>query len=226
MDARDEILTRIGRALGDARGRDVPIPRDYVRHLDLPRPDVIELFIERVADYTGEGGPPSAGRNKQSASGATVRHIGADELGTAVAAALWGRQTKRIVVPADLPFGWLSELQGVDALADAPPLDTDQLAGMDGVVTGCALAIAQTGTIILDGGRGQGRRALTLVPDYHLCVVHADQIVGTVSEAIARADPYRPLTWISGPSATSDIELRRVSGVHGPRTLEVLVVEE
>ena len=94
----------------------------------------------------------------------------------------------------------------------------------DGVISGCAVAIALTGTIILDGGTAQGRRALTLLPDYHLCVVRADQIAGTVAEALTRLDPSRPQTWISGPSATSDIELNRVEGVHGPRNLAVLIV--
>jgi L-lactate dehydrogenase complex protein LldG len=97
---------------------------------------------------------------------------------------------------------------------------------VDGAVTGCALAVAQTGTVVLDGGRAQGRRALTLVPGFHLCVVRADQIVGTVPEAVTRLDPARPLTWISGPSATHGIELRRVEGVHGPHQLEILVVDD
>lgn len=215
--ARREILARIRTALIDVRGPDGEVPRDYHRRLPAcaesgkppGRADVVALFCERVADYR-----------------ANVRHTTTDELGTAVAAALWGREAERIAVPVDLPYGWLSELDRVETLPDAPPLDLSVLDEVDGVITGCAVAIAQTGTIVLDAGRAQGRRALTLVPDYHLCVVHADQIVGTVPEAIARLDPLRPLTWISGPSATSDIELDRVEGVHGPRTLEVLVVED
>jgi L-lactate dehydrogenase complex protein LldG len=213
MSAREEILARVRAALGESRGLAVEVPREYDDRLGgtsaWNRADVIALFTERVADYR-----------------ATVRHVTGDELGTAIAASLWGREAKRIVVPGDLPYGWLSELEGVHAVADAGTLDAASLDGVDGVVTGCAVAIAQTGTIVLDGGRAQGRRALTLVPDYHLCVVHVDQIVGTVPEAVRRLDPYRPLTWISGPSATSDIELNRVEGVHGPRTLEVLVVED
>lgn len=213
MSARDRILKRVRDALGDSRGSPVEVPRDYHRRLTGSsagnRADVVALFTERIADYR-----------------ATVRHARADELATTIAAALWGRETKRIVVPADLPYGWLAQLDGVQALADSPGLDLGTLDSVDGVLTGCAVAIAQTGTLVLDGGRAQGRRVLTLVPDYHLCVVHADQIVGTVPEAVARLDPYRPLTWISGPSATSDIELDRVEGVHGPRTLEVLIVED
>jgi L-lactate dehydrogenase complex protein LldG len=215
--ARREIMARIRTGLIDVRGADVEVPRGYHTRLrgaedesgPPRRADVIALFSERVADYR-----------------ANVRHTAADELGTAVAAALWGREAKNIAVPADLPYGWLAELDGVRTLPDAPPLELEALDGVDGVITGCAVAIAQTGTIVLDAGRAQGRRALTLVPDYHLCVVYADQIVGTVPEAIGRLDPLRPLTWISGPSATSDIELERVEGVHGPRTLEVLVVED
>jgi len=109
-------------------------------------------------------------------------------------------------------------------LVDEPPLSVAELDQAGGVLTGCALVIAETGTIVLDAGPDQGRRALTLIPDYHLCVVRADQIVGTVPEAIARLDPVRPTTFISGPSATSDIEFNRVEGVHGPRTLDVMIV--
>jgi L-lactate dehydrogenase complex protein LldG len=103
-------------------------------------------------------------------------------------------------------------------------LSVAQLEGADGVITGCAVAIAETGTLILDGSAGQGRRLLTLIPDYHLCVVFADQVVADVPQALARLEATRPLTMISGPSATSDIERNRVEGVHGPRTLEVIIV--
>ncbi|MEU5883836.1 LUD domain-containing protein [Spirillospora sp. NPDC047279] len=213
MSSREEVLGRVRGALGAARGTAAAVPRLYRRRLGAEeaetRADVVALFTERVADLR-----------------ATVRHVSADELGTTIAAALWGREAKRIVVPADLPYGWLAELEGVRALADSAVTDAATLDAVDGVVTGCAVAIAQTGTIVLDGGRAQGRRALSVVPDHHLCVVHADQIVGTVPEAVARLDPYRPLTWISGPSVTTAVEQARVPGGNGPRSLEVLVVDE
>jgi L-lactate dehydrogenase complex protein LldG len=200
MSAREEILRRVRAAFpagreGGGEAGTVAVPRDYRRHVDLPRGDVIALFGERVA-----------------ARHAAVRHVAADELAVAMAAMLWAREAKRVAVPADLPRGWFSGLEGVRPLADDPPLDPATLAEADGVVTGCALAIAETGTVILDGGRAQGRRALTLLPRHHLCVVHADQIVGTVPEAVGRLDPYPSLSWISGPS--------------DGRTLEILVVED
>ena len=115
---------------------------------------------------------------------------------------------------------------GAAVTVDDPPLSYADLDALDGVVTGCAIAIAETGTIVLDAGPDQGRRAISLLPDLHVCVVMAGQVVGSVPEALARLDPTRPQTWISGPSATSDIELQRVEGVHGPRTLDVVLVED
>jgi len=131
----------------------------------------------------------------------------------------------RFVIPAGLPAEWLSALPaGLEPAGDVPPLSAAELDRMAGVVTGCAVAIAETGTIILDHGPGQGRRALTLVPDFHLVIVTADQVAADLADAVGRLDPARPHTLISGPSATSDIELIRVEGVHGPRTLHVLLV--
>lgn len=212
--AKQEILQRIQTALRDVPPAetpdDVPVKRDY-RHDDKFQHDgLIDRFAERVAEYR-----------------AVVRRVSSSELPEAIASSCVARNVRRLAVPADLPDAWIP-----DAVEPLPDLDggltNAQLDGVDGVLTACALAIAQTGTIVLDGGPGQGRRALTLLPDYHLCVVRADQVVDLVPEAVERlfaaAQDRRPMTWISGPSATSDIELNRVEGVHGPRTLEVLIV--
>jgi L-lactate dehydrogenase complex protein LldG len=138
------------------------------------------------------------------------------------------------MVPAGLPDAWLSRFKGGSRAAapgklrlvgDEPPLSAAELDGLAGVITGCAVAIAETGTIILDHGPGQGRRALTLVPDFHLVVVRADQVKADLADAFGQLDPARPHTLISGPSATSDIELIRVEGVHGPRTLHILLAD-
>ena len=139
--------------------------------------------------------------------------------------ALSERGARRLVVPPDLDQAGLGLAGRADVtlIADES-LSAEALDAVDGVITTAALAIAETGTIILDGGPGQGRRALTLVPDYHLCILDASQIVAIVPQAVAQLAPGRPCTWISGPSATSDIELDRVQGVHGPRTLEVILV--
>ena len=207
-DARAEVLQRIRGALGP--GAAVPeVPRSY-RGAGEPAPsggDVIALFCERCADYRAE-----------------VRRVSAQELPAAVAAACAERGVRRLVTPPDGPEG----LEGVELVADDPPLSPRELDDFDGVLTGCALAIAETGTIVLDGGARSGRRAITLVPDYHACVVEADRIVAAVPDAVAQlaaaAADGRPITLVSGPSATSDIELDRVEGVHGPRTLDVFVV--
>jgi len=203
MNSRDRILGRIRLALSDVPREetpdDVPVPRDYDR--TRSGVDLVELLVDRLVDYRAE-----------------VHE--APDVAAAVTEALTRRGARRLAVPSGVPDEWLG---AVEAIRDDPPLPHPALHGLDGVLTGCAVAIAETGTIVLDAGPDQGRRALTLVPDYHLCVVRRDQSVRTVPEAVERLDPTRPLTWISGPSATSDIELNRVEGVHGPRTLEVLI---
>ncbi|GAA5190813.1 LUD domain-containing protein [Rugosimonospora acidiphila] len=199
-DAKQEILARIRAALGD-HPTPPPVPRDYRRALP-DGTDLVAMFAELAADYR-----------------ATITRTPAAELPAAIARAAAGR---RLAVPAGIPADWIA---GLSTLPDDPPLTNEQLDQVDGVLTGAAAAIALSGTIILDAGPEQGRRALTLLPDYHLCVVRTDQIVGTAAEALERLDPRRPQTWISGPSATSDIELNRVEGVHGPRTLHVLIAE-
>ncbi len=195
MSAREEILTRVKNAIGGAP--DKAVPREY----RTTTTDGLDTFIDRLAHYD-----------------ATTHVIDAADLGATINATLDGR---RIIVPDGIPDAWLT---GVDALRDDPALTHDQLDSAQGVLTTCALAIAQTGTIVLDAGPGMGRRALTLLPDYHLCVVRHEQIVSSVPEAIAKLDdPSRPITFVSGPSATVDIEMTRVRGVHGPRNLEVIV---
>jgi L-lactate dehydrogenase complex protein LldG len=216
MSAREEILARIRAALAGggptAPGPDADSagagPRTSYRiRGDLEPGPRLDLLAERLADYR-----------------ALVRRASPAELGAAVGAALADRGARRVVVPSGLDVGQTA-LPGIEIVTDTG-LSAAELDTFDGVITGAAVAIAETGTIMLDGSPGQGRRAITLVPDYHLCIVRADQVVEIVPEAVARlaerAD--RPLTWISGPSATSDIELKRVEGVHGPRTLEVILV--
>jgi L-lactate dehydrogenase complex protein LldG len=211
MTAREDILGRIGAALADVPADELPddvtVERGYERSLGLDADGLRDLLAERVADYQ-----------------AVVRVVEADGLTAALGEACGRHGASRLVVPPDLPEAWRPpdvELVPDDGLANEA-LDT-----VDGVLTGCSAAIAETGTIVLDGGARQGRRALTLVPDLHLCVVELDQIVGTVPEAFERLAPAarvrRPFTFISGPSATSDIELSRVEGVHGPRRLEVFI---
>ncbi|MFF5990966.1 LutC/YkgG family protein [Prauserella flavalba] len=199
FSARDEILARI-RAVN--RPSPVPIPRDYERTRTVP--DVLALLDERVADYK-----------------AIVHRVAEAEVPDRIADCLARRSASTVAVPADVPASW--RVPAVTWLPDSPPLPLAELDTVDGVLTGCAVAIAETGTIVLDAGEAQGRRMLSLVPDYHLCVVRAGQVVTSVPEALTRLEPGRPLTFISGPSATSDIELDRVEGVHGPRTLEVLI---
>jgi len=208
MSAKDTILARVRAAIGNAP-EPSPIPRAFRQRDERERAAILEDFIDRLVDYK-----------------ALVTRTSAADLPGAIADACQQHTIQRLVVPADLSAGWIPD--GVTALRDDPPLTLADLDESSGVLTGCALAIAQTGTIILDGGASQGRRALSLVPDIHLCVVRAQQVVGLVPEAFAllAQRAARPITLISGPSATSDIELIRVEGVHGPRTLLVFVVHD
>jgi L-lactate dehydrogenase complex protein LldG len=201
MSARDDVLGRIRAAHQAAPPPPMSyeqVSRDYLRRTDLRGEGLVERLVDRLVDY----------------------------LAAAVAAALAERGIHRLAVPAGAPADWLSQSDVTCFLdgSDAGLLTVEELDRCDGVLTGCAVAVAETGTLILDAAADQGRRVITLIPDYHLCIVHADQVVGDVPEALTRLDHVRPLTMISGPSATSDIELDRVEGVHGPRTLEVIIV--
>ena len=203
--ARAAVLARIRAALGTGAGAPAGIPRGYRTGTGTAAPALIELLTERLHDY-----------------GTSVRRCRAGGVAQAVREALAERGARRVVLPPGLTLDGAGP-DGVEFVADDGS-SPEALDATDGVITTAALAIAETGTIILDGGPGQGRRALSLVPDYHLCILHAGQVVGIVPQALERLEPGRPLTWISGPSATSDIELERVQGVHGPRTLEVILV--
>ncbi|WP_175410461.1 lactate utilization protein C [Streptomyces sp. TRM64462] len=209
---RDRVLARIRRALADVpraeRPADAPVERAYLRvHGDRTTDETAELLAGNLADYR-----------------ALVHRATEDELPGLLARQLAARGARSVLVPPGLPHAWTA---AVDAtlVHDLAGSTARELDAVDSVVTGCAVAIAETGTIVLDGGPDQGRRRITLVPDHHVCVVRVpDQVVDSVPQALERLDPRRPLTWISGPSATSDIELDRVEGVHGPRTLEVVLV--
>ncbi|MCT4351827.1 LUD domain-containing protein [Streptomyces sp. Je 1-79] len=208
MSTRESVLARITAALADVPATEtpdgVPVPRSYRR--SHAGPDLVALFAGRVTDYR-----------------ASVIHTTEERVSGTIAAVLAERGAESVVVPEGFPVGLLPE-GDFTRLGDAPPLALETLETAGSVLTTAAVAIAVTGTIVLDAGPGQGRRALSLLPDHHLCVVREEQIAGDVPEALSRLDPAAPLTFISGPSATSDIELDRVEGVHGPRTLDVIVV--
>jgi L-lactate dehydrogenase complex protein LldG len=206
--ARREILDRIAAAVRDSP-ETAPVSRDYRRDGALSASERVARFCERTGDYRAD-----------------VRRVEAEAVAAAIEAACREHGARRVVVPTGLPSAWRPA--GVD-LVDDEALTPRELDGLDGVVTGCTVAVAETGTIVLAAGPHEGRRALTLVPDLHVCVVEESRIVELVPEATAVleglvARERRPLTLVSGPSATSDIELSRVEGVHGPRTLVVLVV--
>ncbi|MCX4624025.1 LutC/YkgG family protein [Streptomyces albogriseolus] len=209
MSSRERILGRVRRALADVPpGEDAPVERDYLReHGERTVEETVDLLAENLADYR-----------------AVVHRTDTGALPGVVAELLAARGAATVLVPPGLDTGWLAaaEVTRVPDQAGSTPPELDRV---DSVVTACAVAIAETGTIVLDGSPDQGRRRISLVPDHHICVVRVpDQVVASVPQALERLDPARPLTWISGPSATSDIELDRVEGVHGPRTLEVVLV--
>ncbi|WP_405468462.1 lactate utilization protein C [Streptomyces canus] len=209
MSSRERILGRVRRALADVPSEDTPIERAYLReHGDRSVEETVELLAENLADYR-----------------AIVHRCTAADLPATLAGMLAARGSKTVLVPPGLERSWLAEAdtEQVPDRVESTPHELDRI---DSVVTACAVAVAETGTIVLDGSPDQGRRRITLVPDHHICVVRVpDQVVSSVPQALERLDPARPLTWISGPSATSDIELDRVEGVHGPRTLEVVLVD-
>ncbi|MFF4325145.1 lactate utilization protein C [Streptomyces sp. NPDC001591] len=212
MTTKDRILARIRRArrttpadTGPAAGL-AAIPRDYLHVHGARTPaQSADLLAAHLAEYR-------------------ARVHRTDEAGLAPLLARLLSASRTVLVPPGLPAHWLARTSATP-VPDQASTTPHELDGVDSVVTGCALAIAETGTIVLDGGPGQGRRRITLVPDHHVCVVRVPgQVVDSVPQALARLDPVRPLTWISGPSATSDIELDRVEGVHGPRTLDVVLL--
>lgn len=198
--SRDDVLARLRTALDGATPLP-PHPRTYDR-AELVGTGDADRFASAVEEYR-----------------ARVHRADPDGVRATIESLVGGRAH---VVPHDLPTDWLVPGHAVD-LAGSPlgPLELDALKV---VLTGALLGIAATGTIVLDAGPGQGRRALTLVPDHHVCVLAEEQVVDTVPQAVARLDPGRPITFVSGPSATSDIELQRVEGVHGPRRLDVVLV--
>ncbi|MGH4030095.1 LutC/YkgG family protein [Actinomycetota bacterium Odt1-20B] len=213
MSSRDMILGRVRRALGPAPAEphssyEDAVPRDYLReHGARTTEETVDLLAENLADYR-----------------AVVHRCPEAELSEVLMRLLAEHGSRTVVVPPELPSDWVKAVDAtrVHDRAAHTPADLDEV---DSVVTGCAVAVAETGTIVLDGSPDQGRRRITLVPDHHICVVRVpEQVVSSVPQALERLDPARPLTWISGPSATSDIELDRVEGVHGPRTLEVVLV--
>jgi len=210
-DAKTEILEKIRRALGpraESRAAEcAAVARQYRQSAELSRAALLDLLEQRLRDY-----------------GAGVSRIALADLPAAIARASHARGKTRLLIPAALPSEWLP---GSLEFVPAEPAGYDVLDRSDGALTACAAAIAATGSIVLGHSAAEGRRALTLVPDYHLCIVFADQVVETVPEAmrLMHAAGAALMTTIAGPSATADIEMTRVQGVHGPRTLDVILVE-
>jgi len=209
--SRQEVLRRVRDAIGtplDDVSSPAPVARAYRTSGDhrSGSPELIDLLVGRLEDYKAT----------------VIRCTDDDEaIGAAVGSALRGAGAESAVVPPGLAPDWSTRAPAV--VVDTSELTADRLDQIHAVVTGSAVSIAETGTIVLDAGPTCGRRIITLVPDIHVCVVHVADVVESVPEGLALLDPVRPLTFISGPSATSDIELSRVEGVHGPRTLIVVI---
>lgn len=204
--AREAILGAVRRATERMAPTEAEPPA-YRRDLGLSPEPLLERFAGRLADY-----------------GVTVLHVAEAEIAATAAARLAARSIRTLLIPPDLPEAWRPSGPSFVLDAGQPPRVLNEI---EGVMAGCAVGIAESGTIVLDAGPGQGRRAVTLLPDYFLCVILTRQVVGLLPEAMPRLRPAidagRPLTFVSGPSATADIELNRVQGVHGPRTLDVIL---
>ncbi|HYO32703.1 MAG TPA: lactate utilization protein C [Nocardioidaceae bacterium] len=196
MTAREDVLASVRRALAGADRTSPDVLRRY-REAE-PAGDLLELFVERVEDYRA-----TVTRCPDSLVEQTIMEVIGE---------------RSVVVPAALP--WTVSGAVIDDHLSASDLDD-----IEAVVTAAAAGIAVTGTIVLDHSPDQGRRVISLIPDLHVCVIRAEQVLLAVPDAFATLDPRRPQTWISGPSATSDIELQRVEGVHGPRNLHIVLVE-
>ncbi|MEU9097376.1 LUD domain-containing protein [Streptomyces sp. NPDC048361] len=208
MSSRDRILARVRAAVDGAP--EAPAPARSYLHSHTPDDPaaVLDLLHHNLADYR-----------------ARVHRTDGAGVAPLIAGLLAARGATSVLVPTGVPDTWLMDTGRVRVVEDTEESTAAELDAVDSVITGCALAVAETGTIILDAGPAQGRRRITLVPDHHICVVRVPgQVVASVPQAMDRLDPRRPLTWISGPSATSDIELDRVEGVHGPRTLDVVLL--
>jgi L-lactate dehydrogenase complex protein LldG len=211
--ARSEVLRRIREAKGGVASADAAqagwssIERRYRREATRSREVILELLVDRLRDYDAR----------------VVRAVHVD-VRSAAARMLGERNVRRMVVPPGGVAEWLPG--GVEFVVDEG-LAAVELDAVDGVMTGATLAIAETGTVVLQNVAGQGRREVTLVPDYHLCVVRVEDVVETVPEAMARLQTTAGLatTFVSGPSATADIEMTRIKGVHGPRFLDVILVD-
>ncbi|MDZ7916696.1 MAG: LUD domain-containing protein [Rhodococcus sp. (in: high G+C Gram-positive bacteria)] len=208
MNSRELVLGRIRDAITLAPARESEIPRNYRTSRTMSADERMDLFVDRLEDYK-----------------AHVHRCTATEIAEVVTSILTAQGLRTLGIPAGLDRSWVAGFDGT-LVADSPDVPAPELENLDAVVTGSKVSCAETGTIFLDAGPEQGRRALTLVPDTHICVVFRSSVEVGVPEAIARLTPERPTTMISGPSATSDIELERVEGVHGPRNLHVVIVED